>query len=140
MRDFSHLRIAALPRIAACLGLTLGAVGSVSCYTAGANPAVTAYSLSRDLLPLDRSAMRYANLYEAIRYLRPEYLKVREQGPDALMPVAYLNGGRLADPTMLRHVPVKAAFEVRWVRPNQTSALYGFNPPHLGGGIFVTTK
>jgi hypothetical protein len=140
MRVFSHLRIAAGARIVACLGLTLGAVGSVSCYTAGANPAATTNSLSRDLLPLDRSAMRYANLYEAIRYLRPEYLKVREQGPDALVPVAYLNGARLADPTMLRHVPVNAAFDVRWVRPNQPSALYGFNPPHMGGGIFVTTK
>ena len=136
----THHRLAAGARVVAYLSLTLAAAGSVSCYTAGANPAAINTSLSRDLLPLDRSAMRYANLYEAIRYLRPEYLKIREQGPTRLVPVAYLNGARLADPTMLRHVPVNAAFEVRWVRPNQPSALYGFNPPHLGGGIFVTTR
>lgn len=140
MTIFSHHRLAAGTRIVASLSLALSAAGSVSCYTAGANPAATNSSLSRDVLPLDRSAMRYANLYEAIKYLRPEYLKIREQGPTTLVPVAYLNGARLADPTMLRGVPVNQAFEVRWVRPNQPSALYGFNPPHLGGGIFVRTR
>ena len=139
MTIHSHHRISAGARIVASLSLALGVTGSVSCYTGRANPATSFTSVSRELLPLGEQAMRYANLYDAITYLRPEYLRVREQGPTLLTPVAYVDGVRLADPTMLRHVPVRDVVEVRWVRPNRTSTLYRASH-HLGGGIFVRTK
>ena len=128
----------AAARILAFLALVLGGAGAISCYTAGAHQA-SVNSMSREGLPIDENAARYANLYDAIEHLRPEYLKVHQDGPTRLEPVAYLNGFRLADPTMLRLVPLWTAAEVRWVRPNQTSSLYG-SSHHIGGGIFVTTK
>jgi len=88
---------------------------------------------------MDENTTRYSNVYDAIEHLRPEYLTVRDQGPTPMVPVAYLNGVRLADPDLLRLVPVSWAVEVRWVRPNQTSILYGHSH-HIGGGIFVRTK
>lgn len=139
MRVCSHYRLAARARIVASMALALGAGGPVSCYTAGANPAARPNPVSREVLPIDENSARYLNLYDAIEHLRPEYLRMREQGPGSLLPVAYLDGVRLADPTMLRLVPVSTAIEVRWVRPNQTSPLYLFSH-HIGGGIFVRTK
>ena len=139
MTVYGHHRLALGARLVASLGFALGAAASVSCYTGRANPTIDGIQVSRELLLIDENAARYPNLYEAIRYLRPEYLKVRQQGSTSLVPVAYLNGLRLSDPTALRDVPVSNVAEVRWVRPNQTSALYGTNP-HLGGGIFVRTR
>ncbi len=135
MKVRSHYRLALAARMVALVAL--GATGSVSCFTAGANP--TSRSVSREILPIDRDAARYANLYDAIRYLRPEYLKIRAQGSTSLVPVAYVNGLRVVDPTSLRNIPVRDVAEVRWVRPNLTSPLYGSNH-HLGGGIFVRTR
>lgn len=139
MKVHSHQRLAAGPRVVAALGLALCVSGAAACYTAGANPTPRADFVSRDLLPIDSQAARFSNLYEAIEHLRPEYLKVREDGPTTLTPVAYLNGVRLADPTMLRHVPTWSVVDVRWVRPNQTSILYQ-SSHQLGGGIFVRTN
>jgi hypothetical protein len=121
----------------AFLSVTAAAAGA--CYTAGANPSPRANFVSREILPIDSDVARFSNLYEAIEHLRPEYLKVREDGPTTLTPVAYLNGVRLADATMLRNVPIWSVVDVRWVRPNQTSILYR-SSHQLGGGIFVRTN
>lgn len=119
--------------------LSATAVAADACYTAGANRPASANFVSREVLPIDSEAGRFSNLYDAIEHLRPEYLKVREDGPTTLTPVAYLNGVRLADPTMLRNVPISTVVDVRWVRPNQTSILYR-SSHQLGGGIFVRTN
>lgn len=136
---FSHHRLAAGVRIAASLGLALGAIGSVSCYTAGARPADTAGYASREVMPIDRNAASFDNLYDAIRNLRPEYLRVREQGQRSIRAVAFVDGVRLGDPTMLRLIPADKAVEVRWLRPSRNSPLYRAGD-ELGGGIFVRTK
>ena len=130
--------LAAGMRIIASL-VVLAAAGSVSCHAARLNLTADGYPVSREILPIDENAARYANLYDAIEHLRPEYLRVREQGPTQLVPVAYLNGTKLADPTMLRLVSLHEVTQVKWVRPNQTSVLYGWSH-HIGGGIFVTTR
>ena len=139
MKVNHHCGLAAGIRTIASLALTVSATGVVSCYAARPNLASVPNPVSREVLPLDENAARYSNLYDAIEHLRPEYLRVRQDGPTTLTPVAYLNGVRLADLTMLRHVLVSGASEVRWVRPNMTSALYG-SRHQLGGGIFVRTK
>ena len=139
MRVCAHYRLAAGARTVAVIAIALSAAGMAGCFTGAPNSAFGAGTVPRDVLPVVDDAARYANLYDAIAHLRPEYLKVREEGPRHLEPVAYLNGVRLVDPTMLQLVPVNTVIEVRWVRPNQTSALYGFRD-HLSGGIFVRTK
>lgn len=139
MTVFSHHRLAAGARIAASLGLALGAVGSVACYTGGAKPTAVAGYASREVMPIDRNATSFENLYDAIRNLRPEYLRVREQGQRSIRAVAFLDGVRLGDPTMLRLIPADQAIEVRWLRPSRNSPFYRAGD-ELGGGIFVRTK
>lgn len=138
MKVYRHYVLAAGMRIIASL-IVLGAAGSVSCHASRLNLTANRHPVSREILPIDENATRYANLYDAIEHLRPEYLRVREQGPTQLVPVAYLNGVKLADPTMLRLVFLRDVTDVRWVRPNQTSVLYG-SSHHIGGGIFVSTR
>ena len=138
MTVLSHQRLATSARVVAALGIALCAAEAAACYTAGANPARASF-VSREVLPIDTETARFSNLYEAIEHLRPEYLRVREEGTTTLTPVAYLNGVRLADPTMLRHVPTWTVVDVRWVRPNQTSILYQ-SSHQLGGGIFIRTN
>ena len=139
MTVFSHYRLAAGTRIVASLGLALGAAGSVSCYTAGTIPASTPGYVSREVMTIDRNAMGFENLYDAIRHLRPEYLRVREHGQRSISAVAFLDGVRLGDPTMLRLIPAYQAVEVRWLRPTRNSPFYRTGD-ELGGGIFVRTK
>ena len=137
MRGHTQNRCAA--RIVASVAAAVLIAAEASCYTGGARPTSGANTTSREVLPIAGDATRYDNLYDAIAHIRPEYLRVREEGLQHLEPVAYLNGVRLADPTMLRLVPVSTVIDVRWVRPNQTSALYEFRS-HLNGGIFVRTN
>ena len=125
-------------RVILSLVLALAAAPLASCGTAGSHGLGTVTPVSREVLPMDDNSARYPDVYAAIEHLRPEFLKMREQGSTSMVPVAYLDGVRLADPTMLRLVPVSWVREVRWVRPNQTSPLYLWSH-HLGGGIFVTT-
>jgi len=138
MKIYGHHSLAAGMRIIVSL-LVLGAAGPVSCQASRLNLTADGYPVSREILPVDENAARYANLYDAIEHLRPEYLRVHEQGPTQLVPVAYLNGVKLTDPTMLRLVFLRDVKDVRWVRPNVTSMLYGASN-HIGGGIFVTTR
>ena len=125
--------------IVASLMLAFAATSVIACGAAGPHVSGNAPYVSRELLPIDQNAAAYDNLYDAIEHLRPEYLRVREQGSTSMVPVAYLNGVRLADPSLLRIVPVSWVLDVRWVRPNETSALYRASH-QLGGGIFVRTK
>jgi hypothetical protein len=138
MKAYNRTYLPARARVIAFIGLGLIATGPLSCYTGRTNPAALVDQVSRELLPLE-AALAYPNLYEAIQQIRPEYLRARAEAPMPSEPVAYLNGVRLADTQMLRIIPVSWAVEVRWVRPNVSSPLYGFRP-HLGGGIFVRTK
>jgi hypothetical protein len=126
-------------RTIASLILTLSATLLTACQTTGAGEFDNAIHVSRNLLPIDSKAAAYGNLYDAIEHLRPEYLRVHQDGSTSLTPVAYLDGVRLADPSMLRIVPVSWVADVRWVRPNETSILYRASH-QLGGGIFVRTR
>jgi hypothetical protein len=138
MKIYRRHTLAAGTQLIAAL-VVLGAGGPVSCHASRLNLTATGNSVSREVLPIDENAARYANLYDAIEHLRPEYLRVREQGPTQLVPVAYVNGFKLADPTMLRLVMLRDVKDVRWVRPNLTSISYGASH-HIGGGIFVSTR
>ena len=139
MRGFAHNRRAPGARTIRVFAIAVTLAGLAACVTGGPLPVSGASTAPRDVLPVLDDAARYTNLYDAIAHLRPEYLKVRDDGPQHMEPVAYLNGVRLADPTLLQLVPVSSVIEVRWVRPNQNSALYEFRT-HLNGGIFVRTK
>ena len=139
MRVHTHRRLAVGMRaVAVASSLAISFAGPISCYTARSDLGLQPNAASREVMPIEGDAARYANVYDAIQHLRPEYLQQRE-GPNAIVPAAYVNGVRLADASMLRLVPISWVVEVKWVRPNMSSALYQFRS-HLNGGIFVTTK
>jgi hypothetical protein len=139
MSVFNANLLTARWRIVALLGLAINAAVSASCYPVRANPGSIAKHESREIMPIDRNAAVFENLYDAIRHLRPEYLRVREQGQRQLVAVAFLNGVRVGDPTMLRMIPVDQTLEVRWLRPTRNSPFYR-SGDELSGGIFVRTK
>lgn len=100
----------------------------------------------RDLITLEElkeSSKERANLFQAIRSLRPHFLQgprgqrsVGGGGVVPRVPIVYLNGGRAGDATMLREIQTVNVAEVRFVPPTEASNLYGLE--HGAGAIFVT--
>ena len=92
---------------------------------------------------LQQSSKERADLFQAIRSLRPHFL----QGPRgtrsvgggsqvATRPIVYLNGTRMGEAAMLRDIPTRHVAEVRFVPPSEASMTYGLD--HGGGVILVT--
>lgn len=91
---------------------------------------------------LQQSSKDRADLFQAIRSLRPHFL----QGPRGQrslgggmvprVPIVYLNGTRMGDSSMLRDIQTRDVSEVRFVPPTEAANLYGLD--HGAGAIFVT--
>lgn len=99
----------------------------------------------RDLISheeLAQSSKERADLFQAIRSLRPHFLQgprgVRSLGgaQSNTRPIVYLNGTRMGEINMLRDILTRDVQEVRFVPPTEASQLYG--PEHGGGVIQVT--
>ena len=82
------------------------------------------------------------NLHEAVRRLRPQFLRGRmpEGGGVQVQPVVvYLDGVRLVEGVEnLRDIGAKGVLEVRFLEPAQANARFGGN--NTGGALVVTTK
>ena len=82
-----------------------------------------------------------ASALELLQLVRPEYLKNRARSTRLFAPtepVVYLNGHRLAELSMLRHVSSRTLVEVRYLRGLNAIARYGLD--HEGGALLVTTS
>lgn len=113
--------------------------------TATAEPAEAQQRRERDRITteeLQASAKERANLFQAIRSLRPHFLEgprgTRSLGGGAVprVPLVYLNGTRAGDATMLRDLLTVNVAEVRFTPPTEASNLYGLD--HGAGVIHVT--
>lgn len=95
-----------------------------------------------DAEELRESAKERANLFQAIRSLRPHFLAgprgTRSLGGGVVprVPLVYLNGTRAGDATMLRDIQTINVAEVRFIPPTEASNLYGLD--HGAGVIQVT--
>ena len=83
-----------------------------------------------------------ANLFEAIRVLRPEWLSRRN--PTALLAqgeyplVVYMDRMRFGDVTSLRQLPVTMALSVRYLSPSEAEGEFGVG--NIAGAIQVRTR
>lgn len=120
--------------------LVLAVVAPLGCATprSGTKP-----SAERDLLlaeEIERTSATSA--YDAVRQLRPEWLRRRGrssiQNPTAEVLVIYLDGTRLGAVQTLRSIAVGSIFEIRHL--DGTDATTRFGTGHAGGALLIRTK
>ncbi|MGH2568764.1 MAG: hypothetical protein ACRDGA_10515 [Bacteroidota bacterium] len=84
------------------------------------------------------------NAYELVKQRRPEYLmpkapKTFYRGPrSTILPVAYLNGAFLGEPSELLKISIETVKEVRYLEPTDATMRYGTG--HVAGIIMVITR
>ncbi len=128
------------PRLAAVVLLLPLALACASAGGTGAPGAIR-----RDVNVITEGELResnVANLYDAVRTLRPEWLARRH--PTTLRPeaetniVVYVDRVRYGDPEVLRTLTLTFAQSLRYLAPAEAEAEFG--PGHLQGAILVTTR
>src|SRR2546422_9473598 len=133
MRILRHpLTIAGLVIASAC-----SSGGAAS--TPDARPAP---SQDRNLLTQEELQRTSAsNLFDAIRILRPQWLRqsptiIRQGGEGSLL--VYLDGVQFGDPSSLRQISLLVVQEARYLSASEAQARYGTQDLH--GVIAVTTR
>lgn len=80
--------------------------------------------------------------YDAVRQLRPEWLRRRGrssiQNATADVLVVYLNGTRLGNVQMLRSVAIGSVLEIRHLDANDATTRFGTG--HAGGALLILTR
>jgi hypothetical protein len=85
------------------------------------------------------AALSVPTLEDAVRALRPNWLRVRQTTVRSDMQetiVVYQDRIRLGGPETLRQITVAQVKEVRYYSPSEATAVFG--PGHLNGAIQVT--
>ncbi|MBA3560037.1 MAG: hypothetical protein H0W30_15730 [Gemmatimonadaceae bacterium] len=88
------------------------------------------------------AASQATNMAEAIRLLRPTWLRAR--GPQSIRtsvspyPVVYMDGLRVGEPSSLRDIPCMTVAEVRFINAADATTRWGTG--HATGVIHVTTR
>ncbi|HSQ30846.1 MAG TPA: hypothetical protein VLN49_13400 [Gemmatimonadaceae bacterium] len=90
----------------------------------------------------DLASMTEMSLDDAVRRLRPEWLRVsptdRQQAERGVASV-YANGSYVGGLEALRLIPVRAVEEMRYLMPTAARSWFGMLCPCTGGVIVVTT-
>jgi hypothetical protein len=120
---------------------TVGVV-SASCAKRTATAEATVSS-SSDVLRREEIAKSSAmNAHEAIRLLRPLFLRSRGRTsilrPNESEPVVYLDDRQLGGLAVLRDIPANTIYEVRYFSPAQAQMRWGSG--HAAGAILVVTS
>jgi hypothetical protein len=129
-----------VPMKAASLLLVLFSLALLGCSAATHEGAQTG---ARDLITqeeLDRIAR--TNAYEAVRNLRPAWLRDRGQmsfqDASAGQVIVYLDNNRFGAVDMLRQISVADVSSIRFLSPIDAGARFGMG--HAGGAILVTSR
>lgn len=139
---------------ALALSILVGSLGSISgCAPAVAGSQRTSFeqlrlapvgrqSPSDRLARQDLASMTELSLDEAVRRLRPEWLRVspsaRQSAEQGLASV-YANDSYVGGLEALRLIPVGAVEEMRYLTPSAARSWFGMFCPCAGGAILVTT-
>jgi len=116
-----------------------------ACSSAGAGSSADARpapSQDRNLLTQDELQRTSAsNLFDAIRMLRPQWLRqsptiIRQGGEGTLL--VYLDGIQFGDPSSLRQISLLVVQEARFLSASEAQGRYGTQDLH--GVIAVTTR
>ena len=95
---------------------------------------------------MERAGPNFSTAYDAVRTLRPRWLRSREialsgRPPERQVEMAqmhvYLNDVDMGDVDYLKTIPAERVFELRWLSANQAGSRYG---PTDGAAIVVTLK
>lgn len=122
---------------------TLSILLAIGC--AGAQPAPSRIdrSAARDWVSGEEiTASQATNMAEAIRLLRPTWLRAR--GPQSIRssvspyPVVYVDGIRMGEPQWLRDIPCTTVLEARFIGAADATTRWGTG--HATGVILVTTR
>lgn len=96
----------------------------------------------RDLITREEilnSAQKDKDLFQVIRALRPHFLLpprgVRSTTSGSRVSVAYVNGNKMGDLTVLRSILAVDVFEVRYLDPSKAENEFGIG--HSGGAVLV---
>ncbi len=117
-------------------------LGSTACASGGASGSSTAPSGNRDLLMRDEiDKGQWANAYEAVRNLRPQWLRVRGRDTitgDAGGVQVVLDDVRLGGTEVLRTVPISGVVYFQFVDGISASQRWGTG--FGNGAIVVSTR
>lgn len=85
---------------------------------------------------------QYSNLYAVIEVLRPRWLRPQGggdtfSGQEGQVQVR-MDGNWMGDVNVLRGLSASGVTSIRWLRPLEASARYGFNHSH--GAIVISTS
>jgi|SRR5881296_1272442 len=136
MRPYRHaLLISGIAIASACKSAGGGSAGTE------ARPAT--YQDRNLILQEELQRTSASNMFDAIRVLRPQWLRERpmitggrSSGQGSLL--VYLDGSQFGDPTSLRQISVSIVQEVRFLSASEAQARYGTQG--LQGVIVVTTR
>lgn len=129
-----------------CRSLVIGAVSAAlalgGCASSGTSPGAAAGSRDRNLITnAELQGMDALNVYEAVRRLRPTWLRYRGQsvlsGPDRESLRVYVNGSYFGDAESLSNLRARNVQELRFLDARQATLRYGTD--HTVGAIVVTT-
>lgn len=117
-------------------------LGAVAC-ASGSGGAAGAPPIQRDVLLADEIQRTAAvTAYDAVRQLRPEWLRRRGrssiQNATAEVLVVYLDGTRFGGPETLRSVAIGSVLEIRHLDASNATTRFGTG--HAGGALLVRTK
>ena len=103
----------------------------------------TAPYYAREVITADElTASTATDLYEAMRLLRPTWL--RSRGPLSLhgsvsaLPIVYVDGHRMGDVSWLVSIPALSVAEARFLSSSDATTRWGTG--HASGAILVVTK
>lgn len=120
----------------------LALVFALGCASGGGVPSPAGPGRARDLITGEQLvATHAASLYDAIRQLRPEFLRPHVSGtitnPQPPLPVVYVDHVSLGGLDALRNFQPTAVYDVRYVNAADATTRYGTG--HMGGAIEVRT-
>jgi hypothetical protein len=120
------------------LAIGIAAVLMTGCATTGKAPASQHNVITADEL----TRAGDVTLYEALRTLRPAFLRSRGNIPGATTPAApiqvYVDGIRVGEMDQLQQIVAKTVQEVRFLEPQQAISRFGGN--NTGGALVIIMK
>lgn len=120
------------------------ALASVACSSTGTTSGRSARAnrISNLITEAELAEVTHQNVFDAVRQLRPVWLRVRGQGTVSIDREStiqvYLDGIRRGSTLLLGRLQPSLVQEIRYLDPNSAAIRYGSS--HRNGAIMVTLK
>lgn len=101
------------------------------------------FALSDRILPPEFTQVRGASAADAIRQLRPQFLRISQRGPARLSPqppAVYVNGQHVGGIEALEIIGIRTVEEIRHLDATAAKTMFGSYCPCDGGIILVQRR